>query len=149
MYFEHSVYTFQTLYCSVLFSFVVWTLNGTLDVNQISVCLSGNNGSSPGAQPDLRMRRQHSSDSVSSITSATSHSSLGSYMDNPDSSSKKKKKNWVSAQQHKKQYKKMIHPNMTILSSFTLVWVSFFCWTHKKIIWRMLLPSSFQSPPIL
>ncbi len=149
MYFEHSVYTIQTLYCSVLFSIAVWTLNGTLDVNQIPVCLSGNNGSAPGAQPDLRMRRQHSSDSVSSITSATSHSSLGSNMDNPDSSSKKKKKNWVSVQQHKKQYKKMIHPNMTILSSFTPVWVSFFCWIHKKIIWRMLLPSSFQSPPIL
>ncbi|XP_030620971.1 neuron navigator 2 [Chanos chanos] len=46
--------------------------------------------------PDLRMRRQHSSDSVSSITSATSHSSLGSNMDNPDTAnSKKKKKNWL------------------------------------------------------
>uniref|UniRef100_A0A8C2CBD4 Neuron navigator 2a n=1 Tax=Cyprinus carpio TaxID=7962 RepID=A0A8C2CBD4_CYPCA len=53
--------------------------------------INGNNG----AQPDLRMRRQHSSDSVSSITSATSHSSLGSNMDNPDSNSKKKKKNWL------------------------------------------------------
>uniref|UniRef100_A0A672QT34 Neuron navigator 2 n=1 Tax=Sinocyclocheilus grahami TaxID=75366 RepID=A0A672QT34_SINGR len=57
--------------------------------------LQGNNSSAPGAQPDLRMRRQHSSDSVSSITSATSHSSLGSNMDNTDSSSKKKKKNWL------------------------------------------------------
>ncbi|XP_016096121.1 neuron navigator 2-like [Sinocyclocheilus grahami] len=56
---------------------------------------TGNNSSAPGAQPDLRMRRQHSSDSVSSITSATSHSSLGSNMDNTDSSSKKKKKNWL------------------------------------------------------
>uniref|UniRef100_A0A673HIC3 Neuron navigator 2a n=1 Tax=Sinocyclocheilus rhinocerous TaxID=307959 RepID=A0A673HIC3_9TELE len=54
--------------------------------------INGNNGSAPGAQPDLRMRRQHSSDSVSSITS---HSSLGSNMDNPDSNSKKKKKNWL------------------------------------------------------
>uniref|UniRef100_A0A672QVT6 Neuron navigator 2 n=1 Tax=Sinocyclocheilus grahami TaxID=75366 RepID=A0A672QVT6_SINGR len=53
--------------------------------------INGNNG----AQPDLRMRRQHSSDSVSSITSATSHSSLGSNMDNTDSNSKKKKKNWL------------------------------------------------------
>uniref|UniRef100_A0A8C1UGQ8 Neuron navigator 2a n=1 Tax=Cyprinus carpio TaxID=7962 RepID=A0A8C1UGQ8_CYPCA len=53
--------------------------------------INGNNG----AQPDLRMRRQHSSDSVSSINSATSHSSLGSNMDNPDSNSKKKKKNWL------------------------------------------------------
>uniref|UniRef100_A0A8C7NJF6 Neuron navigator 2b n=1 Tax=Oncorhynchus mykiss TaxID=8022 RepID=A0A8C7NJF6_ONCMY len=42
---------------------------------------------------DLRIHRQHSSDSVSSITSATSHSSVGS---NQELDSKnKKKKNWV------------------------------------------------------
>ncbi|XP_077084088.1 neuron navigator 2 isoform X5 [Siphateles boraxobius] len=72
-------------------------INGVINTPELS-CKSertGKNGSSPGAQPDLRMRRQHSSDSVSSITSATSHSSLGSNMDNPDSSSKKKKKNWL------------------------------------------------------
>ncbi|XP_039514910.1 neuron navigator 2 isoform X3 [Pimephales promelas] len=72
-------------------------INGVINTPELS-CKSertGKNGSSPGAQPDLRMRRQHSSDSVSSITSATSHSSLGSNMDNPDSNSKKKKKNWV------------------------------------------------------
>ncbi|XP_043099899.1 neuron navigator 2 isoform X3 [Puntigrus tetrazona] len=72
-------------------------INGVINTPELT-CKSersGNNGSALGAQPDLRMRRQHSSDSVSSITSATSHSSLGSNMDNPDSSSKKKKKNWV------------------------------------------------------
>lgn len=46
---------------------------------------------------DLRIRRQHSSESVSSINSATSHSSIGS--GNDADSKKKKKKNWVSAQQ--------------------------------------------------
>lgn len=50
----------------------------------------------PGAaQPtDLRIRRQHSSDSVSSINSATSHSSVGSNIESD--SKKKKRKNWVS-----------------------------------------------------
>lgn len=43
---------------------------------------------------DLRIRRQHSSESVSSINSATSHSSIGS--GNDADSKKKKKKNWVS-----------------------------------------------------
>ncbi|XP_016415827.1 LOW QUALITY PROTEIN: neuron navigator 2-like [Sinocyclocheilus rhinocerous] len=69
-------------------------INGVINTPELT-CKSertGNNGSAPGAQPDLRMRRQHSSDSVSSITS---HSSLGSNMDNPDSNSKKKKKNWL------------------------------------------------------
>uniref|UniRef100_A0A673M7T5 Neuron navigator 2-like n=1 Tax=Sinocyclocheilus rhinocerous TaxID=307959 RepID=A0A673M7T5_9TELE len=64
-------------------------INGVINTPELT-CKSNN-----GAQPDLRMRRQHSSDSVSSITSATSHSSLGSSMDNPDSNSKKKKKNWL------------------------------------------------------
>uniref|UniRef100_A0A8C9N4U3 Neuron navigator 2 n=1 Tax=Serinus canaria TaxID=9135 RepID=A0A8C9N4U3_SERCA len=43
---------------------------------------------------DLRIRRQHSSDSVSSINSATSHSSVGSNIDSD--SKKKKRKNWVN-----------------------------------------------------
>ncbi|XP_064282299.1 neuron navigator 2 isoform X11 [Passer domesticus] len=49
----------------------------------------------PGAtQPtDLRIRRQHSSDSVSSINSATSHSSVGSNIESD--SKKKKRKNWL------------------------------------------------------
>uniref|UniRef100_A0A6I8R286 Neuron navigator 3 n=1 Tax=Xenopus tropicalis TaxID=8364 RepID=A0A6I8R286_XENTR len=42
---------------------------------------------------DMRIRRQHSSESVSSINSATSHSSIGSV--NDAESKKKKKKNWV------------------------------------------------------
>uniref|UniRef100_A0A8D2NGG2 Neuron navigator 2 n=1 Tax=Zonotrichia albicollis TaxID=44394 RepID=A0A8D2NGG2_ZONAL len=41
----------------------------------------------------LRIRRQHSSDSVSSINSATSHSSVGSNIDSD--SKKKKRKNWL------------------------------------------------------
>ncbi|XP_032141003.1 neuron navigator 3 isoform X8 [Sapajus apella] len=44
---------------------------------------------------DLRIRRQHSSESVSSINSATSHSSIGS--GNDADSKKKKKKNWVNS----------------------------------------------------
>lgn len=44
---------------------------------------------------DLRIRRQHSSDSVSSINSATSHSSVGSNIESD--SKKKKRKNWVRA----------------------------------------------------
>uniref|UniRef100_A0A672H4D7 Neuron navigator 3 n=1 Tax=Salarias fasciatus TaxID=181472 RepID=A0A672H4D7_SALFA len=45
--------------------------------------------------PDLRIRRQHSSDSVSSIASATSHSSVGSNMDADAKNKKKNKKNWL------------------------------------------------------
>uniref|UniRef100_UPI0037E76C0F neuron navigator 2 isoform X2 n=1 Tax=Semicossyphus pulcher TaxID=241346 RepID=UPI0037E76C0F len=48
-----------------------------------------------GERTDLRIRRQHSSDSVSSITSATSHSSVGSNMDADAKNKKKNKKNWV------------------------------------------------------
>ncbi|XP_059508586.1 neuron navigator 3 isoform X2 [Stegostoma tigrinum] len=43
---------------------------------------------------DIRIRRQHSSDSVSSINSATSHSSIGSAND-IDSKKKKKKQSWL------------------------------------------------------
>uniref|UniRef100_A0A1A8AEP1 Neuron navigator 2 n=1 Tax=Nothobranchius furzeri TaxID=105023 RepID=A0A1A8AEP1_NOTFU len=45
--------------------------------------------------PDLRIRRQHSSDSVSSVASATSHSSVGSNMDADAKNKKKNKKNWL------------------------------------------------------
>ncbi|XP_070693785.1 neuron navigator 2 [Pempheris klunzingeri] len=58
---------------------------------------AGSNGS-PQQQnqpPDLRIRRQHSSDSVSSITSATSHSSVGSNLDADAKNKKKNKKNWL------------------------------------------------------
>uniref|UniRef100_A0A8C8VMV0 Neuron navigator 3 n=1 Tax=Pelusios castaneus TaxID=367368 RepID=A0A8C8VMV0_9SAUR len=50
---------------------------------------------------DLRIRRQHSSESVSSINSATSHSSIGS--GNDADSKKKKKKNWVCLRSSFKQ----------------------------------------------
>ncbi|XP_026087676.1 neuron navigator 3 isoform X11 [Carassius auratus] len=43
---------------------------------------------------DLRIRRQHSSESMSSINSAASHSSMGSTKDADDK--KKKKKSWVA-----------------------------------------------------
>uniref|UniRef100_A0A9J7Z412 Neuron navigator 3 n=1 Tax=Cyprinus carpio carpio TaxID=630221 RepID=A0A9J7Z412_CYPCA len=43
---------------------------------------------------DLRIRRQHSSESMSSINSAASHSSMGSAKDVDDK--KKKKKSWVA-----------------------------------------------------
>uniref|UniRef100_A0A8C1LU59 Neuron navigator 3 n=1 Tax=Cyprinus carpio TaxID=7962 RepID=A0A8C1LU59_CYPCA len=43
---------------------------------------------------DLRIRRQHSSESMSSINSAASHSSMGSAKDADDK--KKKKKSWVA-----------------------------------------------------
>lgn len=45
-------------------------------------------------EADLRIRRQHSSESMSSINSAASHSSMGSAKDADDK--KKKKKSWVS-----------------------------------------------------
>ncbi|XP_037401112.1 neuron navigator 2 isoform X5 [Pygocentrus nattereri] len=71
-------------------------INGVINTPELT-CKTERTGSNGSAcmQPDLRMRRQHSSDSVSSVTSATSHSSMGSNIENPDNSSKKKKKNWV------------------------------------------------------
>ncbi|XP_031438913.1 neuron navigator 3 isoform X2 [Clupea harengus] len=53
----------------------------------IQVALNG-----PDHLRDHRIRRQHSSDSMSSINSAASHSSMGSAKDAEDK--KKKKKNW-------------------------------------------------------
>ncbi|XP_075065682.1 neuron navigator 3 isoform X3 [Mixophyes fleayi] len=52
------------------------------------------NGSDHSHRANMRIRRQHSSESVSSINSATSHSSIGS--GNDVDSKKKKKKNWVN-----------------------------------------------------
>ncbi|KAL6468513.1 hypothetical protein MHYP_G00220370 [Metynnis hypsauchen] len=71
-------------------------INGVINTPELT-CKTERTGSNGSAcmQPDLRMRRQHSSDSVSSVTSATSHSSMGSNIENPDNSSKKKKKNWL------------------------------------------------------
>ncbi|XP_037395912.1 neuron navigator 3 isoform X3 [Pygocentrus nattereri] len=48
---------------------------------------------------DLKIRRQHSSDSMSSINSAASHSSMGSSKDAEDK--KKKKKSWGKDRGHK------------------------------------------------
>ncbi|XP_053318608.1 neuron navigator 3 isoform X2 [Spea bombifrons] len=55
----------------------------------IQGALNGSNHS----DKDMRIRRQHSSESVSSVNSATSHSSIGSA--NDIDSKKKKKKNWL------------------------------------------------------
>ncbi|KAB1271990.1 Neuron navigator 2 [Camelus dromedarius] len=64
-------------------------INGVINTPELT-CKG--NGTSQSA--DLRIRRQHSSDSVSSINSATSHSSVGSNIESD--SKKKKRKNWVS-----------------------------------------------------
>ncbi|NXK90963.1 NAV2 protein, partial [Formicarius rufipectus] len=71
-------------------------INGVINTPEL-------NCKGPGAaQPaDLRIRRQHSSDSVSSINSATSHSSVGSNVESD--SKKKKRKNWVSLRSSFKQ----------------------------------------------
>ncbi|XP_069821195.1 neuron navigator 2 isoform X4 [Dendropsophus ebraccatus] len=65
-------------------------INGVINTPELS-CKAGN-GTSQSA--DLRIRRQHSSDSVSSINSATSHSSVGSNVES-DSKKKKNRKNWL------------------------------------------------------
>ncbi|XP_054609793.1 neuron navigator 3 isoform X2 [Dunckerocampus dactyliophorus] len=44
---------------------------------------------------DLRIRRQHSSESMSSINSAASHSSMGSMGKDTEDKNKKKKKSWL------------------------------------------------------
>lgn len=64
-------------------------INGVINTPELNCKGTG------AAQPtDLRIRRQHSSDSVSSINSATSHSSVGSNIESD--SKKKKRKNWVN-----------------------------------------------------
>ncbi|XP_043403783.1 neuron navigator 2 isoform X3 [Chelonia mydas] len=63
-------------------------INGVINTPELTCKGTGT------AQPaDLRIRRQHSSDSVSSINSATSHSSVGSNVESD--SKKKKRKNWL------------------------------------------------------
>lgn len=61
---------------------------------QLLISCLGSPGNGTSQSADLRIRRQHSSDSVSSINSATSHSSVGSNIESD--SKKKKRKNWVS-----------------------------------------------------
>ncbi|XP_077902475.1 neuron navigator 2 isoform X2 [Ictidomys tridecemlineatus] len=63
-------------------------INGVINTPELNC--KGNGTSQP---TDLRIRRQHSSDSVSSINSATSHSSVGSNIESD--SKKKKRKNWL------------------------------------------------------
>ncbi|KAM9816740.1 neuron navigator 2 [Neosynchiropus ocellatus] len=75
-------------------------INGVINTPELATKAertAGTNGSSQqqNAHPDLRIRRQHSSDSVSSVASATSHSSVGSNMDADGKNKKKNKKNWL------------------------------------------------------
>ncbi|PNJ47626.1 NAV2 isoform 7 [Pongo abelii] len=64
-------------------------INGVINTPELNC-----KGNSTAQSADLRIRRQHSSDSVSSINSATSHSSVGSNIESD--SKKKKRKNWVN-----------------------------------------------------
>uniref|UniRef100_A0A8C5PML6 Neuron navigator 2 n=1 Tax=Leptobrachium leishanense TaxID=445787 RepID=A0A8C5PML6_9ANUR len=63
-------------------------INGVINTPELSC--KGNGTPQPA---DLRIRRQHSSDSVSSINSGTSQSSVGSNVDSD--SKRKKRKNWL------------------------------------------------------
>ncbi|XP_045413627.1 neuron navigator 2 isoform X1 [Lemur catta] len=63
-------------------------INGVINTPELNC-----KGNGPTQSADLRIRRQHSSDSVSSINSATSHSSVGSNIESD--SKKKKRKNWL------------------------------------------------------
>ncbi|XP_058622598.1 neuron navigator 2 isoform X2 [Onychostoma macrolepis] len=74
------------------------TINGVINtpdptLTNRKVSLDSVNGS-PQSQRELRIHRQPSSDSVSSMTSATSHSSIGSNLE-LDAKNKKKKTNWL------------------------------------------------------
>ncbi|NWX34267.1 NAV2 protein, partial [Notiomystis cincta] len=71
-------------------------INGVINTPELSC-----KGTAAAQPTDLRIRRQHSSDSVSSINSATSHSSVGSNIESD--SKKKKRKNWVSLRSSFKQ----------------------------------------------
>nr|XP_033784074.1 neuron navigator 2 isoform X7 [Geotrypetes seraphini] len=64
-------------------------INGVINTPELSC-----KGNTTPQSADLRIRRQHSSDSVSSVNSTTSHSSIGSNMESD--SKKKKRKNWVN-----------------------------------------------------
>ncbi|XP_052017972.1 neuron navigator 2 isoform X2 [Apodemus sylvaticus] len=63
-------------------------INGVINTPELNC-----KGNGSAQATDLRIRRQHSSDSVSSINSATSHSSVGSNIESD--SKKKKRKNWL------------------------------------------------------
>ncbi|XP_077066636.1 neuron navigator 2 isoform X2 [Siphateles boraxobius] len=74
------------------------TINGVINTSDPTltnrkVSLDSVSGS-PQSRRELRIHRQPSSDSVSSMTSATSHSSIGSNLE-LDAKNNKKKKNWL------------------------------------------------------
>ncbi|XP_029438909.1 neuron navigator 2 isoform X7 [Rhinatrema bivittatum] len=64
-------------------------INGVINTPELTC-----KGNGTPQSADLRIRRQHSSDSVSSVNSTTSHSSIGSNVESD--SRKKKRKNWVN-----------------------------------------------------
>uniref|UniRef100_A0A6Q2XE06 Neuron navigator 3 n=1 Tax=Esox lucius TaxID=8010 RepID=A0A6Q2XE06_ESOLU len=64
-------------------------INGVINTPELS-CKQNRTGKDKNT-----LERQHSSDSVSSIASATSHSSVGSNMDADAKNKKKNKKNWL------------------------------------------------------
>uniref|UniRef100_A0A8D3A6M1 Neuron navigator 3 n=1 Tax=Scophthalmus maximus TaxID=52904 RepID=A0A8D3A6M1_SCOMX len=68
-------------------------INGVINTPELTH--KGDRTGTDERRPDLRIRRQHSSDSVSSVASATSHSSVGSNMDADAKNKKKNKKNWL------------------------------------------------------
>ncbi|XP_030644236.1 neuron navigator 2 [Chanos chanos] len=69
-------------------------INGVLSTPELTCKDTGSGNASP--QPELRIHRQPSSDSVSSLTSGTSHSSVGSNLELDAKNKNKKKKNgWV------------------------------------------------------
>ncbi|KAK9952211.1 hypothetical protein ABG768_018064 [Culter alburnus] len=75
------------------------TINGVINspdptLTNRKVSLDSVSGS-PQSQRELRIHRQPSSDSVSSMTSATSHSSIGSNLELDAKNKKKKKNNWL------------------------------------------------------
>uniref|UniRef100_A0A8C5M8Q7 Neuron navigator 3 n=1 Tax=Leptobrachium leishanense TaxID=445787 RepID=A0A8C5M8Q7_9ANUR len=61
--------------------------------SEAQAAIQGALNGSDHSHRDMRIRRQHSSESVSSVNSATSHSSIGS--GNDTESKKKKKKSWL------------------------------------------------------
>ncbi|XP_051740195.1 neuron navigator 2 isoform X8 [Ctenopharyngodon idella] len=82
----------QNLATQATINGVINTPDPTLTNHKVSLdSVSG----SPQSQRELRIHRQPSSDSVSSMTSATSHSSIGSNLELDAKNKKKKKNNWA------------------------------------------------------
>uniref|UniRef100_A0A672PGE6 Neuron navigator 2 n=1 Tax=Sinocyclocheilus grahami TaxID=75366 RepID=A0A672PGE6_SINGR len=70
------------------------TINGVINTPDPTLTNRKGEISITSSQRELRIHRQPSSDSVSSMTSATSHSSIGSNLE-LDAKNNKKKKNWL------------------------------------------------------